>query len=568
MSTGLLHADGRAISPREIGHARRIANIAPPKPRASLAQGPTGGGFNPYAYDGAVPFSPDMPAWYPALRSADNEINFDRMRLAARARDLVRNDGWAKGAITRILASVVGAEFFPIPKPNHSALARRFGAKFDATWALEYTSAIRAEYHIHANDPRFFADATRTQTLTQMFRTALWHKLVDGDSVAMSMWDTARVEQGANYATCLQLIEPERLCNPQWAIDTEFRRGGVQVDGLQAPVGYHIQRGHSFDWFSPIKSITWDYHPRETEYGRPVMIHDFERVMARQHRGVGILTAALARLQKMNRYDDASLMAALLRATMGLFIISGRDEEEIADSMNPTQIGADGLPVEGSDFFGAWNYYKATAANTLGGVRIPMMAPGDNIKSVSGSGQTDDYEAINKVGHRYLAAVTGQGTPEVSNDFSELNYSSYRGELMQAWRVTKMRRYDFAHGTCTPFYVGFGEEVLAKFPELLPRGLTYVDIAENRSALFDVDWYGPGMGWTDPVKERQGEVLGLDAAFGSLEDTCATVEGVFWRDRLEQRAMELAEMNRLGLKQPDWAGEQPASAVDKKPQAA
>jgi lambda family phage portal protein len=552
----LVYADQRPV---------RAADIAAIRARANLAVGPTGG-WNSYAYDGAIPFSPDLPQWLPSLRSGDSNVNMDWMRLAARARDLVRNDGWAKGAINRLLDAVVGATFFPIPQPNYEALQRRLGPKFDKVWAKEYTTNVRAEWKLWADSSRFFCDDTRTQTVTQMFRTALRHKLVDGDAVAMLPWQPGLLAQGADYCTTIQLIEPERLCNPQWMIDSKYRRGGVQVDERQAPVGYHIQQGHSLDWYSQIESVTWKYIPRETEFGRAVIVHDFDREMTRQHRGVGILTAALARLQKMNRYDDASLMAALLRATMGLFIISGRDEGEVQDSVNI--LNSDGA-VDGESQFGqAWNYYAKYAANTMGGVRMPVMPPGDRIQAVQSTGNVDDYEAINQVNSRYLSAVTQQSTPAVSNDFSKLNYSSFRGEEAQAWRSTLRRRADFGHGFCTPIYGAWAEECVMTWTEMLPAGFTHDDFVRNRAGFTDVKWFGPGMGWTDPVKERQGEVLGLDACFGSLEDTCATVEGVYWRDRLAQRAIELEEMTELRLKHPDWAGEAPASAVDQRPQPA
>lgn len=37
----------------------------------------------------------------------------------SRARDLVRNDGWANGAVTRLLDNAVGANFRPIMKPDY-----------------------------------------------------------------------------------------------------------------------------------------------------------------------------------------------------------------------------------------------------------------------------------------------------------------------------------------------------------------------------------------------------------------------------------------------------------------
>ena len=66
----------------------------------------TGGSRIPY--DAADSFSDQLANWQPALWSPDNEINIYRDRIVSRARDLVRNDGWACGAITRLLDATYG----------------------------------------------------------------------------------------------------------------------------------------------------------------------------------------------------------------------------------------------------------------------------------------------------------------------------------------------------------------------------------------------------------------------------------------------------------------------------
>lgn len=552
MATSLTYADGRPV------RARDIARI---KIGASLGPGP-GSGPNPWPYDAAAPISPDLAGWLPFLRSADSDINYDRDRLAARARDLVRNDAWAKGAINRMLDAAVGAHFFPIPRPNWRALARQFGPSFDLAWYRDFVSAIRNEWYLWANDPNFQADAAESQTVTQMFRTALRAKLVEGDGLGMMLWQPDAVRNGlARYATRLQIIDPDRMSNPQEMIDTHDRRNGVQINEAGAPVGYHIRRAHQYDWYDSVASITWDFFPRRTAWGRPVVVHDFDKERGGQHRGVGVLTVAMGRFRQLNRYDDASLKAALIRATLGFFLTSPRDENDASDS----------LSLQSAD--GADEYFQ-NLANALynqqpvmiNGARVPVLAPGEKLQVAAGPGSTDDYAAIQDSGHRSIAAATGQATPEVSNDFSKLNYSSYRGALLQASKTLARIRGDFASGFATPVYTAWMEEAIDRNPGLLPRGVRPDQFPELRAGLCGVRWIGPGRGWIDPVKERQGEVLGLDAGFGTLEDTCADIEGEYWEDRIDQRAIEVAAMNERGLKLPNWAAQAPANQADEKPQ--
>jgi lambda family phage portal protein len=552
---GLVYANGSPITAKDIGRARL---------KASLEPGP-GGAANAYPYDSASPISPSSANWLPVLRSPDSEINLDRDRLSARARDLVRNDGWAKGAISRILDSAVGSHFFPVPKPNFKSLARRFGAGFDNVWASEFADAIRAEWVDYAVEPRFWADATCVQTVPQMYRTALRGKLVDGDGLACVVWDPDRKEEGARYATCLQLISADRLSNPFRVIDSSTRRGGVEINRAGRVLGYHIQRGHDYDWYNVLDSVTWDYWDRFTQDGRPQIIHAFDRDQDGQHRGVGILAEALTRFRMMNRHDEGSLKASLIRTLIAFFMTSESDPEEALRDLDAG--GASDQPAGSAKLGNMLEYFAKNPVNFVNGVRVPVLPPTSKVQSINAPGHVDDYKQMQQMGHRYIAATTGQATPEISNDFSELNYSSFRGESAQAWRTLIRRRVDFANQLPAQHYGAWVEEVVDMFPELLPRGYTTDDFPEMRAALTQAKWIGPGRGWIDPVKERQGEVLGLDAAFGTLEDSCAEIEGEWWLDRIEQREIEVKAMTSRGLKLPDWAAGGVAQDDSKKPQA-
>ena len=93
------------------------------------------------------------------------------------------------------------------------------------------------------------------------------------------------------------------------------------------------------------------------------------------------------------------------------------------------------------------------------------------------------------------------------------------------------------------------------------------EFPEFRSAYARCRWIGPGRGWVDPVKERQGAVLGLDAGFSTLENEAAE-QGHDWEEVLHQRAKEVGMMKNLDLNLPEWAGVADLSAaqVSAKPQ--
>ncbi|WP_428485965.1 phage portal protein [Rhodopila sp.] len=549
-----------------LGQPMRPLQATPPRPRAALTEGAIGAGF---PYDAQVPYSQDMADWQPWLRGPDAEINFDRDRVVARTRDIVRNDGWARGGIVgRIADAAIGADFHPIPAPNWRALSRHDKA-FDATWAAEFAAAVRSEWSLWADDLNFQSDAARTLTMTQQCYLAFMHYLIDGDALGMNLWAPERAGPGAaRYSTVHQVIDPDRLSNPYQMVDTHDRRGGVQVDDFGAPVGYHIRQAHQNDWYDAERSMIWEFFPRETPWGRPVVVHFFDKERADQHRGNSVLTPILSRFKMLSKYDTATLQAAVLRTIVGFFLKSPYDPEQVRMAIDNGTYG-DGAGDPEDVFVGMmgaraqWN--KTAGGVSLGGVRMPLLAPGESIETAAGGNHADDFDAFETSFLRNFAATTGQSYEEVSGDFRHTNYSSFRGAMLQAWRTLVRRRASFASRYGAQIYGAWLEEALdTHLADILPANAP--PFADLRSAYAHAKWIGPGRGWVDPVKEPQGEVLKLDAAMTTLQDVTSNISGRYYLDVLDERAVEQAQMKARGLRLPDWAG-LPAQDVEKKPLA-
>ncbi|WP_317201474.1 phage portal protein [Janthinobacterium sp.] len=525
--------------------------------RASML---VGGGSAPY--DAADNRSDHMEAWNPYLGSPDGDLNMYRDRIVSRVRDMVRNDGWASGAVTRILDNAIGANFRPVAKPDYTALALHTGIKaFDHTWADEYGQALEAAWRTWSNDPGRYCDAQRNLTMSQIFRLGFRHKLIDGDSLLMLHWLPDRIGEGrARYATTVQVIDPDRLSNPQVQFDQNTMRGGVEVDAYSAAVAYHIRKAHQGDYFSAADAVTWERVPRETDWGRPIIIHDFDHERAGQHRGgAGIFSSVLRRLKMIVKYDGAELDASILNAIFGAYIESPFDPLMVEQAMGD---GADdGVGKYQDERAGFHSDQKIK----LGGARMPILFPGEKINVVTAARPSGNFGAFENAMLRNVAAGTGLSTQQVSNDWSDVNYSSARGAMLEAWKTLSRRRNDYALGTCQPVFGAFVEECMDLGELPLPKGAP--SFAAHRAAYTRAKWMGPGRGIIDPVKERQGAILGMDAGLSTLEQECGELEGADWRENVAQRAIEVARFKELGLPLPEWAAGMDAGSVIKEPEA-
>lgn len=525
--------------------------MAPSKRRAALT------GTRPF--DAADRASQEMRDWNPGLSSPDAAMNGDRDTIVSRVRDLVRNDGWASGGVTKICDAVVGADLRVSSRPDYRGLAR-WGKGFDHVWAKEFSDAVEAEWRAWAYDPAKWCDVTRTLPIPGLFRLAFRHLLVDGDALAALPWRPNRVGLGrAQLATAVQIVHPDRLSNPRNMFDTLTTRGGVEVDEDGAATGYHIRRAHEGDWWAAGEAVTWDLVARETDWGRPVMVHYFEVEEAGQHRGAGGLFAPiLARLRMLARYDAAELQQAVVNAIFGAYIESPHDPELVQEALDPEQSGA---------MQDARAAFHETKKLSLNGVRIPTLFPGEKMNFVSSTRPSANFAGFENAVLRNVASGLGLSHPQLSQDWSGVNYSSARAALLEAWKTLSRRRSEFAAGFCTPIFGAFLEEVFEQNVLPLPSGAP--DFMEARAAYARCAWIGPGRGWVDPVKEPTGALLKVGGALSSLTHEAAENSGMDLEEILDQRALEVKMFEERGLALPEaLAGKSPNVVINDAPEQA
>ena len=483
------------------------------------------------AYEAADPVSQDLAMWMPGLASADADWLGERNGVVARGRDLRRNNGWVSGGTRREIDAVIGASMRLSYKPDYRALG------VTPEWADEFARRIESRWRIFANDPDFLADAARHDTVSGLFGLAYGHSAIDGDALAALLWLPGRGE----WATTIQVIDPDRLSNPNGMYDQQLLRGGVHIDHYGAAIGYHIRRAHPNDRaMFAADSMIWDYMPRETPWRRPMMVHFFEKERAGQSRGVSRLAPVIEALFMDHKLGRTELQAATINAILAAFITSPFDSEMVAQSLAPD-----------SETLGAYQEGRAAFHDerriTLGGSQITTLFPGETVEMPNATRPNAAFADFESAVLRKVASGTGLSYEQLTQDWSKVNYSSARAALIEVWRGFTARREKFTQGFCTPIFAAWLEEEMTIGGYQLPAGVPAFHSA--KAAWTRCKWIGPARGYIDPTKEAEASGMRMGFNLSTLEAESAE-QGRDWQEDIDQRAAEQRYMAARGVEMP------------------
>lgn len=467
------------------------------------------------AYAAASYRAKDMASWMPQRISPDAALLGELDTINARGDDLARNNGVASGAERTYVDNVIGPRILCKPNPDRIALRR------DAVWVDEWSRIVEAEWKSFADGVYFdaaartnFHSATRLQARTVASA---------GEMLALPLWLTDR---GSRWNTCLQLIDPARLSNPNGMADTATLRGGVEIDAYGAPVAYHIRKGHPGDVFGVsgiFGSGTWERIPAWTDFGRARVIHAFEPDRIGQNRGKPPI-AAVARMFKM--YDHLGIEK--LRSTVLNAMIFASMETPLDQEAFVSAFGGD----KAGDYQNTLNEWRV---QMRGGTIIPM-PPGTKLNPFIPGGPDSELDAFATLMLRHIGVGLNMPYELIFKDFSKTNYSSARAALLEAWRYFSSCRQLVSDAWCSVVYDLWFEEAVNRgvIPDCKPA-----EFYARRIAWTQCKWIYAGRGWVDPLKEAQAAGTRMDNNLTSLQDEAAE-QGKDARDVQEQRARELA----------------------------
>jgi len=391
--------------------------------------------------------------------------------ITARARWLVRNNGYAANAIESWAGNVVGAGIKP------SSLIKESETKtgIQKLW-LDWTDEADAEG---------FTDFYGLQ------RRAAREVFIAGE--VFFRFRPRRPQDGLMVPLQLQMLPSEMLpLNRNEVVPGSGNviRQGIEFDRIGRRVAYHFLRRHPGDFTDP--GLAGDI----VRLPASEIVHVIDPVDAGQLRGVSRFAAGIVKLFLLDQYDDAELDRKKVAAMHALFITTPAPAEPLD-------------PAEGRD-------ENDERTIDLQPGQITMLEPGEEVQTSAPADSGQTYEPFQYRTLLQVSAALGVPYAYLSNDMLKANYSNSRLALLEFRR--RIEAYQHA-----VIVFQLCRQVWARWIDtaVLSGAIDLPDYNDHRREHLACGWLPPKWDWVDPLKDARAEIEQIDAGLKSRTQALA-----------------------------------------------
>ena len=528
------------------------ADILPVSPAAAPSTGLTApvegapmASSGDVAYD-AADMVDKLGTWQPALRSADADMLPEKGTLDARARDTLRNDAYVASGSTLHKDNIVGSRFLLNAKPKTKIL---WGAE-DEMWEKEFQEEVEDKFSLWAESPSHWIDASRVNTLTSMVRLAVGVHTAGGEVLMAAEW---MKDDGRPFRTAVQMIDTDRLSTPwDYRLGGRRIRNGVERDKFGAPRAYHIQLIHESDVqynedFN--KAYKWKRVAARKPWGRQMMLHVYEQMRPDQTRGISSMVTALTEMRMSKRFRQTELERAIIASTYAATIETDLPPDAVYSAMGG---GDDDNPAVdwSNSYLSAVAEFSGGAKNmNINGSRIPVFYPGTSLNIQNPGAESPAGDKFEMSLLRHIASSLDVSYEQLSKDYTNTNYSGFKGAMGETRKAMMSRKKLVADGTANFMYRLWLEEVINNngLETLKRRNVPAFYDGLNADAYSSCEWIGSGESLIDPLKETQADVLAIKNGLMTKEQAIARRSGSDWRHHAKQIAREFALDKELDI---------------------
>lgn len=412
-------------------------------------------------------------SWKTPSLTANEEIAAALEPTRNRARDLAKNNEFAKKYLSMLVANVVGPNGFALqslaaePDGKPDRLARALIESAYADWGRRGVCEVTGRLS--------WVDV-------QSIVAETWAR--DGEALIVQLKGKAA---GNKYGYALRLVEVERL-PVQYSRD--LKNGaqiimGVEVDDLNRTIAYWLNLGRL-----PI-GASHGAQATLTRVDAADVIHVYKPYRPEQVRGMPGLHAVIRGLQMLDGYEEAAIVAARIGASKMGFFTTPDGEKPLGDDQDDQ-----GNTITDAD--------PGSFQTLPAGVQFQDWNP---------DYPHANYQAFMKTRLRSIASGMGVTYHGLANDLEGVNFSSIRSGTLEerdAWMVLQNW---LAEAFLRPVFAEWLKWALTS------GAITYASGAALPIAKLDKfsahTWLGRRWGWVDPLKDIEASRLAIKTGIAS-----------------------------------------------------
>ncbi len=453
-------------------------------------------------YQAAQRHGPNQ-GWNPTTRSSEDSIlSADAPYIRARARDLVRNNGYVAGAVQRIVNNVVHKGIKPqikVVTGKGEKLDREVAQSLEKAWK-KWCKRTKFKRHLKLNvrhfivDGEFFALRYLRPELTKEKIVPLWIKGVEADQVDASNSSIFSGKKPTN----------------------EIIRNGIAYNEHDEPIAYYMYPFHPGDislmgssWAAPVRV--------DAKY----VGHLYAPNRSSQHRGVSVVAPVVMSMHDIHELTNSELIAARLMAAFGVFISAP------PSGMDPAQMGGNDPDTVKSQLDELTEYVESG--------RIQILPDGAQVQQVDNNRPGPQFDAISQTTLRQGASGLGQDYESFSGDYRGSSFSSARSASLETRR---------GYQVITDLLVD--ESLDPTFEMWLLAGRISRTLHPDTPEEVSVRWVGSGWPWIDPLKDIKAKTAEIELGVTTRTEVAAS-QGKDFEEVVEQLAVEQKILKEKGL---------------------
>lgn len=440
--------------------------------------------------------------WWTANASINEELRSDLDRLRARARDLSKNNDYARKFIGLAQNNIVGPEGFRLQSRVLDDTGR--------TPDRQVNNAIEAAFADWARS----AGITGTMSLRDICETLVAQLPTDGEFLVRLVRGPAARNR---YNFALEIIDVDRIATQHNEMLRDGARVvmGVEQDAAGRTLALHLYQTHPND-------INGAQQRRKIRVPAEEIIHRFRVDVPGQARGVPWMAPGMISLHHLGGFMLSALLAAENGANHYGFFRT-----------------PDGLPPVGSDEGGDGQQITTTQPGTF-----DTLPPGVEFQAFDSKYPEQNFGPFVKTTLQRIASGWRVSYHSLANDLEGVNFSSIRsGTIEERDRWAADQRW-FIDAFLRPMFAAWLQQALLSAAIVLPNGSALP--ASRLTRYLAHEWQGRRWDWVDPRKDMEAKTMAVRAGLIAPQ-TLAAQMGQDFEDVLEQIGQAQALAERYGV---------------------